>query len=200
MEKHLKRIFANFEEIIASLFLAVMVTVLVANVVLRLSTSRSLLWMEEIAYLCFAWVVFVGAAAGYKRNLHSSIDMIIKFFPENTRRFVAILGMLLTLATCIIMVILSFNFSIQAWDKYTPFLYIRYTFIDISVTVGFLFTCVHSIVFIKNMILYKDFTKERLLYANIFNLDILLSGATETVFHAESAEPGASVAGEKESD
>lgn len=182
----MRKIFANLEEIISAIFLTVMVAVLVGNVVMRITVSKSILWMEEIAYLCFAWVVFVGAAAAYKRNLHSSIDMVVRLFPAAIRSVVAVAGMLLTLAACVVMVVLSYNFSIHAWGKYTPFLYIRYTFIDLSVTAGFLFMCVHCVAFLRNMLKYGDFVKERQLYANIYSMDVLLSGTAETTFHDES--------------
>lgn len=182
----MKKILANLEEIIAAVFLAVMVIVLVANVAMRITTSRSIIWMEEIAYLCFAWVVFVGAAAAYKRNLHSSIDMVVKMFPIHLRKIAAIFGMLLTLATCLVMVVLSFNFARHAWDKYTPYLYIRYTFIDIAVTVGFAFMCVHCVAFLLNMVRHQDYTKELSLYRDTVNLDVVLSGTAETEFHTES--------------
>ncbi|MCC8181009.1 MAG: TRAP transporter small permease, partial [Planctomycetes bacterium] len=135
---------------------------------------------------CFSWVVFVGAAPAYKRNLHSGIDMVIKMFPEGVRQIVAVLGMVITLICCIIMVYLSYIFSIEAWEKYTPVLYIRYTFIDLSVTVGFFFTCVHCVRFIINMLRYGDYAKQIPIYPDIYDLDVLVSGACDTEFHAES--------------
>ena len=197
-EKHMRKLLVNLEEIIASFFLAVMIVVLVANVFMRIATSRSIIWMEEIAYLCFAWVVFVGASAAYKRNLHSSIDMVIKLFPPHVRRFVAILGMALTLATCLIMVVLSYNFAIHAWEKYTPYLYIRYTFIDLAVTVGFAFMSVHCLAFIRNMYRYGDFTKELPLYATMANLDVVMSGTADTEFHSQSQRDRERAAGGRE--
>lgn len=181
----MKKVIANIEEIIASFFLAVMILVLVVNVCMRISTSRSIIWMEEIAYLCFAWVVFVGASAAYKRNLHSCIDMVIRLFPEKIRRFVAIFGMVLTLLTCLIMVILSYNFAIHAWNKYTPYLYIRYTYIDLSVTAGFAFMTYHCVAYIVKMYRYNDYTKELPLYAHMTDLDVVASGTADTHFQPE---------------
>jgi TRAP-type C4-dicarboxylate transport system permease small subunit len=185
----LKKVLFNFEEIIAALFLSVMILVLVVNVTIRITTSHSLLWVEEITYFCFAWVVFIGAAAAYKRNMHSSIDMVIKHFPEKARTAVALVGMILTTIVCIVMIVLSFNFAIKAWSKYTPALYIRYTFIDISVTVGFTFTLIHCLGFIKNMIKYRDYIKEIPLYKNMISIDAIMGGGVEdTVLHTVTAE------------
>jgi TRAP-type C4-dicarboxylate transport system permease small subunit len=173
-----------------------MVAVLVANVCLRLTASRSIIWLEEIAYLCFAWVVFVGAAAAYKRNLHSGIDMLVKALPVQIKKPVAIFGMLLTLAACLIMVGLSFNFAVQAWEKYTPYLYIRYTFIDIAVTAGFVFMSAHCLAFIGNMIRHGDYAKEMPLYRAMESLDAVMSGTVDTNFHSASMRERGKMEGE----
>ncbi len=59
----------------ATLFLS-FVQVL-SRYVLQISTP----WTEELARLCFVWGVFLGAAIGVKRNLHTRVDFVFVRLP-----------------------------------------------------------------------------------------------------------------------
>ena len=79
----LKKICVNIEEIIAGIALCIMSVATVFNVFCRLILSKSYPWAEEISYFCFAWLIFVGASAVYKRYQHSSIDILVRVFPDS---------------------------------------------------------------------------------------------------------------------
>ena len=90
----LKKICVNIEEIIAGIALCIMSVATVFNVFCRLVLSKSYPWAEEISYFCFAWLIFVGASAVYKRYQHSSIDILVRVFPEKLKVVVTMFSMI----------------------------------------------------------------------------------------------------------
>lgn len=169
MEK-VKKLLCNFEEAVAGVFLLVLLVLTTWNVVKRWVTGASLPWTEEISYLCYAWVVFVGASAGYKRCLHSSIDLMVQLLPEKVRKMAAVLTTVLTLVVIAAVALLSFWLCKEAYTKLTPILHIPYTFVDLSVAVGFVCMCIHGVVKIYQIVRYGNFG-ETPIYAHIIDLD-----------------------------
>ncbi len=56
----------------------------VARYVFQVSTP----WTEELARLCFVWGVFLGAAIGVKRNLHTRVDFVFVRLPARAAALV----------------------------------------------------------------------------------------------------------------
>lgn len=141
----MKRFINNFEEIISGIALTLVLFIVIFNVLARYFFSMSFNWAEEIAAIGFAWCVFVGASACYKRGMHIGIDILFKFLPVRIARFVSLGTGALLVVSNIYLTYLSLVFSISAWIKPTAVLLIPYTFVDISATVGFSLMSVHSI-------------------------------------------------------
>ena len=76
MKKILDTLFKGTEILIA-FFLAVMITLVFANVVLRYLFSRGFAWSEEIARLCFIYLVYLGSIGAMRDNRHLLIDSIL---------------------------------------------------------------------------------------------------------------------------
>ena len=55
-----------------------------ARYVFQISTP----WTEELARLCFVWGVFLGAAIGVKRNLHTRVDFVFVRIPPRAAALV----------------------------------------------------------------------------------------------------------------
>lgn len=175
----MKKVLANLEEIIVSFFLLLMVCMISFNVVLRVATRQSIPWLEEVSYFCFAWIIFVGASAAYKRSLHGGIDLLVRLFPETARKVVSLLSTFLILLICVVMTFFSFRFAVSAGSKVTPILYISYFWVDLSAVVGFGMMCVHSLGFIKNLFLHQDYYRSKPLYSGILDYDTVMGGVSE---------------------
>ena len=78
----MKKILTNIEEIITGIALCIMTVLIVMNVFCRLFLSKSFTWAEELSYICYAYVIFVGSSALYKRFGHSAIDLVVRAFPQ----------------------------------------------------------------------------------------------------------------------
>ena len=160
--KHFIFFLKNIEEIIAGIGLVITILAISFNVIMRYFFSMSQNWAEEITSMSFCWVVFVGAAAVYKRKMHIGIDVLLNTFPEKVRIIVDlnITGFLFLLN--IFLVCLSLIFSISAWIKPTHVLKIPYTFVDLSATVGFFFMMLHAAFqFIDKLRLFKALNKKQ---------------------------------------
>lgn len=148
--KKLKWVACNIPELIAGIAIVVMVSVVSVNVVLRYIFSKSLVWCEEVAAISFIWLIFVGAAACYKRHSLISIDILVTALPECVSRVLEILTCIFMAIVNIALCYLSLKFSISAWTKLSLSLRINYTYFDIATTVGFGFMSYYAV---KDLIL-----------------------------------------------
>lgn len=139
-----KLILANIEEIISGTALTITISIVAINVIFRYFFSMSFNWAEEIATIAFAWVVFVGAAACYKRKMHIGIDVLMNVMPSAVRKTLETgIGLFLLALNCYLFY-LSVVFAASAWDKPTAVLLLPYTFVDGSACVGFAFMIYHA--------------------------------------------------------
>lgn len=186
MQRYIKIFFANLEEFIAGIFLILLICLTSSNVILRLVTGRSLSWAEEISYASYAWVVFVGASAAFKRKGHSSIDLLVQLFPKKMEKAVVVVTTVIEMAAIGMIACLAVNLSKAAVTKLTPILHISYTYVDISVVFGFSMMLIHCIKQIYNIIKYDDFNT-RPLYASLISIDPVQDMANE-IYEEEGRE------------
>ena len=107
----------QFEEILASAAVVVVVFAVAWGVVSRYITEQPAAWAGEIATLAFAWAVFLGAAACVKYHMHPTIDLLVDRLPARLRRLVGVLNHLLILGFCGFMAWFGTRFAIDAWDS-----------------------------------------------------------------------------------
>lgn len=68
-------------ELLMAFFLAVMIILVFANVLLRYFFSTGFEWSEEIARLCFIYLVYLGAIGAMRDNQHLLIDSLLTRIP-----------------------------------------------------------------------------------------------------------------------
>ena len=69
-------------------------------------TGNSLVWVEEVSILLFAWVVFVGAGAIARRGGHIGVDILHGYMPP---RFLAALRVLFAALTLIVVWVMVYH-------------------------------------------------------------------------------------------
>ena len=74
-------LFRSIEALMA-FFLAVMIVLVFTNVVLRYVFSTGFEWSEEIARLCFIYLVYLGAIGAMRENQHLIIDSVLSRIPD----------------------------------------------------------------------------------------------------------------------
>ena len=91
-------------EILIAFFLAVMIALVFANVVLRYCFSTGFAWSEEVARLCFIYLVYLGAIGAMRDNQHLGLDSVLARVPERAQK---VIYFLVQVAIIWVMVILT---------------------------------------------------------------------------------------------
>lgn len=78
-------------EVLIAFFLAAMIALVFTNVVLRYFFSTGFAWSEEIARLCFIYLVYLGAIGAMRDNQHLIIDSILTRIPALAQKAVFLL-------------------------------------------------------------------------------------------------------------
>lgn len=167
----LKKILFNIEEIVAGIFLCVMVTMVSVNVFLRLFANTSFAFLDEASTLCYSYVIFLGASAVYKRFGHSSIDIIVRLFPVKMQAALAVFSMLVLTVTTGMTTYLCFGYMIRAHARITSIMHMPYSYQAFSAVLGFGLMFIHSIMFMKNIIKHRDYYHEIEIYPCMYQAD-----------------------------
>lgn len=100
---------ANGVEWICLVLMVVLSVDLMLGVFSRYVLFSTFTWYDELARVCFVWMVFLGAAVGVKRGAHFHLNLLIDALPRSARRPVALLAP----ATVIVF---SVALIVQGWD------------------------------------------------------------------------------------
>ncbi|MGH6945612.1 MAG: TRAP transporter small permease [Geminicoccaceae bacterium] len=128
---------ANVEEIVSGIALIIVVLSVSWGVLTRYVTAQPASWAGEVAKIGFAWVVFLGAAAGAKRRLHISIDLLVAALPSGARAAVQLAVDLLAIVFSAYVTWLGIGFMIDNWDNPTSVLRMPLSVLYAAVALGF---------------------------------------------------------------
>ena len=139
-----KSILGNLDYIAAAVALAGIVLFVIINVFCRYILGFIFNWMEELATIMFVWCTYVGIAAAYRTHDHVGINIIVNLLPTKIHFVIEFLIDLFILTLEIIIFVLSIKLCISSWVKITPIIGLSYTFVNASITVGFLLLIVYT--------------------------------------------------------
>jgi TRAP-type transport system small permease protein len=77
--------------------LASMSILVFGNVVLRYVFNSGITWSEEMSRFLFVWMVFLGAIAAMKDNMHLGVDIVVKALPKTLQKIAFVISNLLVL-------------------------------------------------------------------------------------------------------
>lgn len=77
MSKAMDTLFRGIQILIA-IFLGIMIVLVFANVVLRYVFSSGFAWSEEIARICFIYLVYLGTIDAFRDNRHLGVEMLVE--------------------------------------------------------------------------------------------------------------------------
>lgn len=81
----LRKLYNNFEAYICAVLLAVMITCLTLQVLIRVISGGSLAWAEEMSRFCFIGAVYLGTAVGAQRLAHVRVTAQFMLMPVKAR-------------------------------------------------------------------------------------------------------------------
>ncbi|MGB3955763.1 MAG: TRAP transporter small permease [Brooklawnia sp.] len=65
-------------QILIAIFLAVMIVLTFTNVVLRFVFSTGFAWSEEVARICFIYLVYLGTIDAFRDNRHLGVELLVE--------------------------------------------------------------------------------------------------------------------------
>ena len=122
--------------------LAAMAAMVFANVVLRYTTDRSLLWVEETSRYLMIWLTFLGAGLVLRYGAHIGIDTLQDALPRHAAAIRAAIFCLL-LAFFATMLWLGVRYALLTWGQTTPVLGIPIGAVYLAMPIGFALLIVH---------------------------------------------------------
>ena len=148
----MKRILKFFENdlplVISGVALAASVTIAVVNAILRYTISHPIPGADAIITLCFAYTVYVGSAAAFKKGAHYGVDVFVtKFSPKNQLIIKTVLDILIFVIMCLCFG-LAFKLTMNAGNKRFEGLKASYVVYDFSAVLGFAYSILYAIEFV----------------------------------------------------
>ena len=131
------RAFGKWEETIAALALAVVFLSVVWGVIARYIAPQPAAWSNELATIAFAWLVFLGAAAGVKRRLHVGVDLVTARLSPRVQRIIAIVVAVFLAVTLAYIAWLATRLGLASLNRPTPVLRLPMTVVHAAVAIGF---------------------------------------------------------------
>lgn len=105
-------LFRSIEVLMAS-FLAVMIALTFLNVVLRYFFSTGFAWSEEIARLCFIYLVYLGSIGAMRENQHLIIDSLLSRIPVAAQKAIYFLVQATIIWVMVVLTLGSWQLVIQ---------------------------------------------------------------------------------------
>lgn len=156
MKKVIKFLENDLPLVISGAALSISVLLATINAITRYTTSYTINGADAFITLCFAYTVYVGSAAAYKRGQHYGVDILVANLPKEAQKWVQVL---LDVCMAVIMILgfwLAYNLTAKVGTKtFEGLSSISYVWYDAAAVIGFGYSIIYSIEFlvkdIKNL-------------------------------------------------
>jgi tripartite ATP-independent transporter DctM subunit len=101
-------------EMLCVLLLTVIVGLLLAGVLSRYVFSLPVIWIDEVASICFLWLAMLGAALALDRNEHLRLTLFVNSMPQRWRSLTEAFGTVVAAALLIGLLPTAFEY---AWEE-----------------------------------------------------------------------------------
>ena len=127
----------NLEEVVAGVALVIVVALILYGIFNRYVLELSSVWAPELASLIFTWVVFLGASAAWKRNMHISIDVIVSRLGPRVRPPIRALADAIVVVFLGYATYLAISIAISSYVRLSPVLRVPFTYVYAAVALAF---------------------------------------------------------------
>jgi tripartite ATP-independent transporter DctM subunit len=124
-------------EAIASVLLVTIVVLLLVGVTSRYVFSLPVIWIDEVASICFLWLAMLGSAIALDRNEHLRLTIVLRMFPEPAQRFIETFGCLIIATFLAALMKPAIEYAMEEWAIITPALNIPNSFRVSAIPFGF---------------------------------------------------------------
>lgn len=121
---------------VANVFTLAIVIITVIAVFMRYIVNDPLQWVEEVLIALYIWGIMIGAASAMKSRGHVSIDALVTKLPRRLQRYVQHFNDVVSIVVLSAFGWLGLQLALEAQDKITPILSIKYAYLDFAVPTG----------------------------------------------------------------
>lgn len=125
------------EETVAGAGLIAVVLITIFNIVNRYVLEQSAVWAPELAEMIFAWVVFLGASAAWKRGMHISISVVVSRLGPRAQALVRLAGDAILVAFLAYATYLAAKITLSSYSRLSPVMRVPFSYIYASAAICF---------------------------------------------------------------
>lgn len=148
MKKTLKFLENDLPLVISGGALALSVLLAIINALSRYTFSHVIKGADAIITLCFAYTVYVGSAAAFKRGQHYGVDVFVSRLSEKNKLKVQFILNIVILIIMALGFLLSLQLTMNAGYKRFEGLQLPYTVYDMSAVIGFGYCVIYAVEFV----------------------------------------------------
>lgn len=100
--------------------MAVMVTIVSVQVVLRYLFGASIDSADELARLCFVWTIFLAVPHGIRHGAHVGIDLLVQKLPKGIEEILLRIMALVSMFLMVMLVMGSWQATVDRWPELMP--------------------------------------------------------------------------------
>lgn len=123
----------NMIDITAGVLTGVLTVVVLLQVLVRFVIKVAMPWTEEVARICFVYMVFLGAVLGMRERKHVNVDVFLKAAPPRVRKAWETVLDALVAILLVWLIVLGIRFVAVSFDQGTPYLRIPMGFVYASI-------------------------------------------------------------------
>lgn len=124
----------------------------IATVVFRFLLDSSLAFPDELIRYLFVWMIFLGSAVAYRRNIHATIGALVGALPEPAQRLALLAATLATGIFGAVILVAGFDLTIRAIPQISPALEVSMAWVYAAVPVGMAFLILYAIeIFVRQL-------------------------------------------------
>jgi len=130
---------AALDNVVEGVCLVLMVTLtldLMLGVFSRYVLFSTFTWYDEIARICFVWVVFLGAAVGVRRHTHFRLHLLVDAMPVRAQQAIAVLGHLVVIGFAAALVQQGWTFVELGRFQQTPVMGLPKSWVYLAMPAG----------------------------------------------------------------
>ena len=131
-----RKILANGVEWICLGLMVVLSVDLMLGVFSRYVLVKTFTWYDEIARICFVWVVFLGAAVGVKRHAHFRLHLAVDRLAPRGRQIVGVFGHLVVIGFAAVLVQQGWAFAEFGRLQQTPVMGLSKSWVYLAIPLG----------------------------------------------------------------
>lgn len=115
-------------EAVAAALLVAIVSLLLVGVTSRYAFSLPVIWIDEVASICFLWLAMLGSAIALDRNEHLKLTLFVSLLPSRLRAFTEAFALLVIAAFLTALMAPSVDYAMEEWFITSPALNIPNSF------------------------------------------------------------------------